>query len=161
MNATHLHLVFNHLPIIGSVLGGLILIYALLVKSERTLTAAYAVLALSALGGMITYFTGEGAEEIVEDISGISKAALEQHEGFALFAFIGITLVGFASLVGMFLQYKKSAYASTVAWVTFFASIVAFGLLVGAGYSGGQIRHTELSQTNSNIIQEADDHDGD
>ena len=161
MNATHVHLLFNHLPIIGSVIGGLILIYALLVKSAKTITAAYAVLALSAFGGVVTYFTGEGAEEIVENISGISKAALEQHESFAFFAFIGITLVGLTSLVGLFLQYKKSSLESTVAWVTFFASVVAFSLLAGAGYTGGQIRHTELSQTSAGNSQEADDDDDD
>jgi hypothetical protein len=159
MNAAHVHLLFNHLPIIGSVIGGLILIYAVFAKSERTIIAAYAVLALSAVGGVITYFTGEGAEEIVENISGISKGAIEQHESFAFFAFIGITLVGLASLVGLFLQYKKSSFASTVAWVTFFASIVAFSLLAGAGYTGGQIRHTELTQTGAGNIQEADEDD--
>ena len=142
-------------------MGGLILVYALLLKSERTITAAYAVLVASAIGGIITYATGEGAEETVEQISGISKAALDQHEDLAFFAFIGILFAGLASLVGLFLQYMKSTYSATVAWVTFFASVVAFSVLAVTGYSGGQIRHTELSQSANVNVQgdEEDDHD--
>jgi hypothetical protein len=68
----------------------LILIYALLIKSDTTVYTAYAVLIASAIGGLVTYFTGEGAEETVESIAGISEAAIEQHEELAFFGFIGI-----------------------------------------------------------------------
>jgi uncharacterized membrane protein len=162
MNGTHFHLLFNHLPILGSVIGGLILLYAILVKSERTITAAYVLLVTSAIGGTITYFTGETAEETVEDIAGISNAMLDQHEDLALFAFICVGFVGVASLIGLYLQQKKSTFAPTVAWVTFLGSIVAFSILAATGYTGGQIRHTEISQSNPGVVEDAEeeeDHD--
>ena len=36
MSAVHLHLLINHLPIFGSLLGILVLVYGIWVKSEHT-----------------------------------------------------------------------------------------------------------------------------
>lgn len=162
MSAVHFHLIFNHLPIIGSIIGGLILVYALVNKSEKTMMAAYVVLIISAIGGLISYATGEGAEETVENISGISKAALDQHEDLAFYAMIGVAFVGFGSLLGLVLQYRKSSAARGIAWLVVVLSVAAFSILAGTGYTGGQIRHTELSQSQNNgQIQNEDQHDED
>ena len=71
MNQTHLHLLITHLPIFGSILGGLVLAHGIWTKSNQTKIAAYNVLIISSIGAVVAYLTGEGAEETVEKIPGV------------------------------------------------------------------------------------------
>ena len=62
---TYIHLLINHLPIIGSLLGGLVLANGMGTKSFQTNIAAYYILVLSAIGAVVAYFTGESAEKSI------------------------------------------------------------------------------------------------
>ena len=145
MNLSHLHLIINHLPIIGSMLGGLVLAFAILEKSNRTKVAAYGILIISSIGAAIVYLTGESAEELVENIPGVLKDTIEQHEDAAMVSLIVLIILGISSVVGIYLTYKNSKYIKRVANVTLFLSILSFGFVARAGLLGGQIRHTELT----------------
>jgi len=148
MNQTHIHLWITHLPIFGSILGALVLAYALWAKSTQTKIASYILLIISAIGAGISYLTGEAAEETVEHITGVSQNLIEQHEDFAMYALISLIVLGVASIVALFLTLKKYSLTRTVAVVVLFISLISFGLTARTGYLGGQIRHTEI---NSNI----------
>ena len=108
MDQTHIHLLITHLPIFGSILGGLVLAHGLWTKSNQTKIAAYNLFIISALGAGIAYLTGEGAEEKVENIQGVAETIIKQHEEFALFALIALIILGVASIVGLFLTLRKS-----------------------------------------------------
>jgi hypothetical protein len=87
MNQTHIHLLITHLPIFGSILGGLVLAHGIWTKSNQTKMAAYHVLIISSIGAVIAYLTGEGAEETVEKIQGVSEKIIDQHGDFACYIF--------------------------------------------------------------------------
>ena len=157
MDQTHIHLLITHLPIFGSILGAVVLAYGLWMKSTHTMVAAYVVLIISSIGAGISYLTGEAAEETVENIQGIGKEMVDQHEDFALFALIALMLLGLISLAGLFLNRQKSSLTTTVAQVACIISLIAFGLVARTGYLGGQIRHTEIS---SNTASQAPGVDG-
>lgn len=144
MNQTHIHLIITHLPIFGSVLGAFVLIHGIWTKSNMTLIAAYNVLIISALGAGIAYATGEGAEETVEHIQGISKKMIEEHAESALISLIGLIVVGLISLIGFFVTLRSSGLKMPFALITLFLALVAFGCIIRTGYLGGQIRHTEI-----------------
>lgn len=152
MSPAHIHLLITHLPIFGSFIGSLVLAYAIIVKSNETKIAAYGTLVLSTFGAGISYLTGEGAEEVVEEIPGVVESAIETHENFALIALIGIIILGFLSLLGLISILKKSIYANKIAIVVLIAAITSFGLVAITGYLGGKIRHTELSMDFSEKI---------
>ena len=161
MDQTHIHLLITHLPIFGSILGGLVLAYGLWTKSNQTKIAAYILFIISSIGAGIGYLTGEAAEETVENIAGISKNLIEQHEDFAVIALVSLIVLGVASVVGLFLTSRKSQFTRAVAVVVLFISLISFGLVARTGYLGGQIRHTEI---NSNPVspaqsQENEEHD--
>lgn len=145
MDQTHIHLLITHLPIFGSMLGSIVLGYGLWMKSNHTTTAAYIVLVISSIAAGISYLTGEAAEETVENIQGVGKEMVDQHEDFALFALIGLILLGLVSLMGLFLNLRKSSLTTAVALAAFVISLLAFGLVARTGYLGGQIRHTEIN----------------
>lgn len=149
MDQTHIHLLITHLPIFGSILGGLVLAHGLWTKSNQTKIAAYNLFIISALGAGIAYLTGEGAEEKVENIQGVAETIIKQHEEFALFALIALIILGVASIVGLFLTLRKSSLTKLTAVVILFISLISFGLVARTGYLGGQIRHTEINSTNN------------
>lgn len=162
MNQTHIHLLITHLPIIGSILGALVLIHAIGVKSNQTKIAAYYIFVLSAIGAAIAYFTGEGAEESVENLQGVMEATIKTHEEFALFAFISLVVLGVAAIVALFVTFRESIWIRTTAFILLFIALISFGLVARTGYLGGQIRHTEVnavSNTNSVPDQKSDDND--
>lgn len=145
MNPTHIHLLITHLPIFGSILGGLVLAHGLWTKSNQTKIAAYNIFIISAIGAGIAYLTGEAAEETVENIQGIAKNMIDEHEDFAVFALVSLIILGVASIGGLFMTLRKSALTSTAAIVILFISLISFGLVARTGYLGGQIRHTEIN----------------
>jgi uncharacterized membrane protein len=66
MNEAHLHLLFNHLPIIIPIVGLLVLFVNMIIRSEIVQRVGYLILILGAIATIPAFFTGEGAEEIVE-----------------------------------------------------------------------------------------------
>ena len=144
MNQTHVHLLITHLPIFGSILGAIVLAYGIWTKSNQTKIAAYIVFIISSIGAGIAYLTGEGAEETVENIQGVAKKMIEEHEEFALISLISLIILGLASVIALFLTIKGRLFTKAIAWVILFVSIVSFALVAWTGYLGGQIRHTEI-----------------
>lgn len=148
MNQTHIHLLITHLPIFGSILGGLVLLHGIGVRSDQTKMAAYYIFILSSIGAGIAYLTGEGAEETVENIQGVVEATIKTHEQFALFALISLIILGVFSILGLFLTLRKLPLTRAIAFVILFISLISFVLVSRTGYLGGQIRHTEINSPN-------------
>lgn len=149
MSQVHLHLLITHLPVFGSLLGAIVLAYGLWTRSHQTTTAAYILFILSGIGAGIAYLTGEGAEEAVEGIQGVSEQMIGLHEESAAFALVSLVILGAFSLFVIFITYKNSAIRKTTALIALFIALVSFGLVARTGYLGGQIRHTEI--TNGNL----------
>lgn len=161
MDQTHIHLVITHLPIVGSILGGLVLAYGLWTKGSETKIAAYGLFIISSVGAGIAYLTGEAAEESVENLAGVFEATIERHEEFALFALISLTTLGVASILGIFLTLRKSPMTRTIAFVILLISLVCFGLVARTGYLGGQIRHSEIANGATTPLENSEIEDDD
>ncbi|MBD1384330.1 hypothetical protein IDJ75_03500 [Mucilaginibacter rigui] len=160
MNQTHIHLLITHLPIVGAVLGAFVLAHGIWRKSNTTLIAAYNLLIISAIGAGIAYATGEGAEETVEHLQGISKNVIEEHAESALISLVSLLITGGIAAIGLFVTLKSTAFNRPVALLALTAALVSFGFIARTGYSGGQIRHTEIG-TNTTSPLKSDDKDND
>lgn len=147
MNQTHLHLIITHLPIFGSILGAIVLVYGIWSKSNQTKTAAYFLFIISAIGAVIAYTTGEGAEDTVEKIQGISKNLIDEHEDSAFFSLISLIILGVGSLFSLIITYKNSKYSGMASKVMLIISLISFAILARTGWLGGKIRHTEINNT--------------
>jgi uncharacterized membrane protein len=150
MYQTHIHLLITHLPIFGSILGGLVLLHGIWTKSNQTAIAAYNLFIISAIGAGIAYLTGEAAEETVEHIQGVAKTAIDAHEDFAMVSLVSLIVLGVAAVIGIWLTFKKSPLTRSISIVTLLIAVVSFGLIARTGYLGGQIRHTELNTGTTN-----------
>lgn len=150
MDATHLHLVLTHFPIIGTIIGIGILAYGQISKNKEIQKVALATFILMAILTIPVFLTGEGAEETVENIAGISEQLIENHEELAEKAIWLMGLLGVLSLVSFFAIIKKLPFAKTITLITLLVSLVTFGLFAQVGNLGGQIRHSEIRPGNNN-----------
>lgn len=143
MNAAELHLALNHVPILGTAFGILLLLYGRGRDSDPVVRAAFWALGLAGVAAVGTYFTGEPAEHLVEELARTSEAALERHEEVALWAAIGGGALGAVALLGLALHRRvpiPRRYSNGLAVL----GVVVAGLLLYTAYQGGRIRHPEL-----------------
>lgn len=144
MSPAHIHLLVTHLPIFGSILGSIVLALGIKANSQTAKLAAYYVLIISALGGVVAYMTGEEAEEIVEHIDGIAKEIIEVHEESAIWALICSIVLGLLSLTGIYFVRRKPVLSRKISVIALLIALFSFIVTVRTGYLGGQIRHTEI-----------------
>ncbi len=141
MDQTHLHLITNHLAIIGTLFAGIVLLIGLISNTVQTRVAAFILMLISSIGGYITFKTGHEAEETVEHMKGISEYVIEQHEEFAEKALWFIFLLFIASLVGLYAGKKKLPSEKKISWIILMVSFISFAIFAWTGYLGGQIMH--------------------
>ena len=144
MNDAHLHMVVNHFPIIGTIFGLGILITGIVMKNNVIKNVAYALFIISAIFGFASMFTGEGAEELVEDMPSVGKQIIHEHEEIAEKFAIIMYATGFFGLVSLFASYKKYRFATVFSYITLALALVAGVLTKIVGTTGGEIRHTEI-----------------
>lgn len=150
MNAAHLHLTLNHLPILGTLFGIFILAVAFFSKSEPLKRMSFTFFVLAALLAVPAFLTGEPAEDIVEKISGINKASIESHEELAKIALGMILGLGAFSVAAFFFSLKDYNFKNVFAVIVFVFSLVVFAVAAKLGSTGGEIRHTEITSGSLN-----------
>ncbi len=144
MNEAHFHLLVNHLPIMFPIIGTIVLVTGLIFSSDAVKRTAYLLFAIGALTSIAAMTSGEGAEEVVENISGVTENYIETHEEAAeLFAILTYILGGL-SLLGLWANFKQKAFSGPLGiGILLFAGVVIyFGK--DTGTTGGEIRHTEI-----------------
>ena len=151
MNQTHIHLLLNHFPIVGTLIGSVILLYSIIKKHNSGKNIGASIIVIMAIIAIPVLLTGEPAEESVEHISGISKALIHDHEEASEKAFWLMELTGLISLVAIILYKKNSAIAAKAFVIAFAFSAITFIAMAWAGNLGGKIRHPETSNTFINV----------
>jgi hypothetical protein len=145
MSPVYLHLLLNHVPVIGTILVIVLLGYALLRRSTELVRVSLGMFVLLAFAGTVVYLTGEPAEELAEGLPGVSEAILERHEDAALVATLMLGSVGAVALGGL-LAFRKRV-AGIPRGFAAFALLLALVPAAALGYTAnlvGQIRHTEI-----------------
>ncbi len=141
MDQTHLHLITNHLAIIGTLFAGIVLLIGLLSNTVQTRMAAFILMLISSIGGYITFQTGHEAEETVEHMKGISEYVIEPPEEFAEKALWFIILLFVATIVGLYAGKKNILSEKKISWIILIISFISFAVFAWTGYLGGQIMH--------------------
>jgi len=144
MNDAHLHMVVNHFPIIGTILGLGILITGMILKNNSVKNTAYFLFIVAAVFAAFSMGTGEGAEELVEDMPSVGKQIIHEHEEMAENFAVVMYVLGFCSLLGIYFDYKNHVKAKLVAAIVLIIALVSVVFASLVGNSGGEIRHTEI-----------------
>jgi uncharacterized membrane protein len=143
-NPAHVHLLLNHVPVIGTILGIFLLIVALLRKSEDLKKVSLSFFVVMAAVAVPAYLTGEPAEGIVRDLPGVSREMIEQHEEAALVALIVLVVLGLCCLACLYFFRRAPAMPTWVVAALLVLSIGAGCLMAYTANLGGQVHHQEL-----------------
>jgi len=143
LNPAHLHIMLNHIPIFGALFAALLIAWGLLRKSEDVLRLG---LALAFVVGIATWgvkLTGEPAEEVIENMAGVSRRMIHAHEEAAEWATYIIAAAGVVALLALLLVRRRHRAARGLSVLALVVSVFGFAAASRAALLGGEIRHPE------------------
>lgn len=143
MNGVHIHLLLNHVPVIGLVLTVVVLGWGLWRRSDDVVRLGLLMLVVLGVTAIAVYLTGEPAEEAVEGIVGVSESMIESHEEAALLATIGMTVAGVLALALM-VRHRNRPLPVRLVRGMLLVALVPTVMVAWAANLGGQIRHSEI-----------------
>jgi len=154
MDLTHIHLLLNHFPTIGYIIGGGLFVLSLITKSDDLKRASLVVLLGIALMAIPTYMSGNGAADAIKSLPGVSKSLIETHEGVALEAIVFMLFTGVFAWLGLW-QFRR--LARIPAWnvaAILMLTLVSLVLMARASNLGGEIRHAEIRAGQGTVTPE-------
>jgi hypothetical protein len=144
MNDAYIHLAINHFPIILPIIGLLLMLAGLMIRSQVVTRSAYAVFILGAILTFPVSSSGEKAEHIVEELPGVEERFIEEHEEAAeTFAILSYCLGGI-SLAGLWASLKQKSFSKIIVVITLIFAGVVLYFAMKTGNTGGEIRHQEI-----------------
>jgi hypothetical protein len=140
----HVHLLLNHVPTVGFMIGLGIFVFGLALRSDDLKRASLVVMTGIALVTIPTFTTGAAAQAAVEDRPGVSLRLIEMHEGLAFLALLAMQLAGGLAWLGLWHYRRMRHLPPWNAAVLLAASVVALAFMAAAANLGGQILHPEI-----------------
>ena len=146
MNQAHIHLIVNHVPIVGSLFAAVLLGVGLLRQNGSLIKAGLAAVLAAGVLCLPAQLTGEGAAAIVQNMPRVSRDLIHNHAEAAELGFWVLEGAATLALLSLLMLKNSSPKARLLSLLTLVVAVVSFGLLARAGNLGGQIRHTEIRE---------------
>lgn len=143
MNGAQLHLLVNHLPVLGAAFAAALLAAGLVLRKDEVAKAGLWAVIVAALTSLPAYYSGEGAEDLLKSLALPLKPFLHDHEEAAEKALAAALVMGAAS-AGVLLRMRARGFSRNAAAVALAFVLPALGLMAWTAHLGGQVRHTEL-----------------
>jgi hypothetical protein len=89
-------------------------------------------------------YTGDGAEEMVEDLPNVGDQIIHTHEEMAEKLAIVLYVLGTFSIAGLVLNIMNHSKAKFITYIVLLISVTAAFLGKQTGTTGGEVRHTEI-----------------
>src|SRR5262245_15606265 len=130
MNFAHLHIVLNHVPSIGMVVGLGLFIFSLVEKRDHLQKLSLEVLVSMALVALPTYLSGNAAQLVIRNRSEIPRGLIEAHQNSAMVTLVLLTITGTFAWFGLwqFRRFSRPGYWNSLAVLAF--SIVTAGFIL-------------------------------
>jgi hypothetical protein len=157
MDLAHLHLLLNHVPIVGFPFLLVLGIWAQVRKDASLKKFLYVLTIGVTLATFGAFQTGEPAEDRAET-TGASEAAIHDHEEAAETAMVFAWVTAAVAVVAFF-SIGKPSLETITAGVFAVSLVLTIAALSWTGYEGGKIRHGDAVIANSATSQESHDDD--
>lgn len=142
MNYAHIHIILNHFPTIGTVLGLLLFLYALMRHHDELKEISLVIFMVMALLGIPTFITGAAAERAISARS--DTTLVEAHKDAAVMAFALLGITGTFAWLGL---WQARRFGRATKWnqgVVLVVSLVTVAAMINTGSMGGEISHDEI-----------------
>jgi uncharacterized membrane protein len=140
----HLHLLINHFPTVGTILGIGLFLMAYIRKNDHLKKVSFEVFFLIALVTIPVYMTGQAASEVFKKDSGISAAAITIHQNAALVAFALMQIMGGFAWLALWQIRRLSKPSGWTLSILAALSVVTLAVMAWAANLGGDIHHPEI-----------------
>jgi hypothetical protein len=143
MNAAHIHLIVNHVPVLGVPFLTLLLLVAYAARSDPMARTALWGFALLGVFVIAVFLTGRAAEHVVKDLAGVTPGSIEAHEDWATASTIATAALG-AFAVFVLVGARGGAIPRRRSAIVIAAGVVLVCVLAWTAELGARIRHSEI-----------------
>jgi len=152
LSPTHLHLLLNHFPTIGFIIGLTLFVAALYADSDHLKQAALVIFVGVAILTIPTYASGNAAQtaicvaELADPCSdaSVSRPLIEEHEGAAFASLMLMFVTGGFAWLGLYQYRRMLRLPRWNAVMILVLALVTFAAASRAAALGGEIRHPEI-----------------
>jgi hypothetical protein len=144
VNDAHLHLLLNHIPVVGMLWAGLLLVGAWIARSQAVIRAALASLILVGLTAIPAYLSGEDAIGDLVKLKDISSASISAHAAAADKALAFSIITACAAAFGLLLSLKHKPLPRFFLPVLLALVASSITILFWTAQLGGEIHHPEI-----------------
>jgi len=141
----YLHVLLNHLPIYGTILGALALAISLVLRSRAAQITALILTMIAGASAYPVFLTGQRAYKTVRGMADETGAdVLDEHMDRAeKTVFVFYVLAAFAA-AGLLLPIKWPKSAVPLTAITLLVAVLCSWLAAYIAQPGGQVRHPEF-----------------
>jgi len=151
MNPAHLHLMLNHLPVLGAPFVALLLLWGLVRHQPEVVRTGLGAAVLVAALAYPVFLTGEPAEHRVEDSAWFDEHRVHEHEERAEAGLIAILITGTVAGFGLWQSRGGRDVNRLFSGATLAGVVLSAGLFAWAALAGGEIRHEEVRAGAANM----------
>jgi uncharacterized membrane protein len=144
LNLAHVHLLLNHFPTIGMIVGLGLFVAAIMAKSDHLKSASLVIFFGIALLSIPTFASGTAAKLALAKTPEVSVAMIDAHETAAFEALGVMELTGALAWLGLWQHRRLSRFPQATLAAVLITAVVSFGLMGWAASIGGDIRHPEI-----------------
>jgi uncharacterized membrane protein len=145
MNLVHLHLLLNHFPTVGMIIGLAVFVMAMVTRSDDLKRASLWIFVGIALLSIPIFVTGTSAELALRHTPAVSQSTIDTHETAAFEALWFMELTGALAWLGLWQYRRLSRLPQGTLSAVLVVGLASFGLMARAATIGGEIRHPEIS----------------
>ena len=141
----YIHVVLNHLPIYGTILGALSLAISLILRSRAAQITALIITLIAGASAYPVLVTGQRAYKTIRSTSDDASAAwLDEHMDRAEKTIGTFYLLAVLAVAGLLLPLKWPRTGLPLTAVTLAVAVVCAAIAIYIAEAGGQVRHPEF-----------------
>lgn len=162
MDWVYFHMVINHFPIVGVIIGTILLAAGMIFKNRGVEISGLGTVLFAALTAIVAYMSGDPAADVVRGFPDVVKSLVSRHENIATIGMYLMVPAGLMAASSLFSIWKKDKSISLLIILTLVFSLISSGTMLYIGKTGAQIRHSEFRNeaTTKYIIEHQNDTDG-
>src|SRR5438132_1848493 len=157
----YIHVVLNHLPIFGTILGALALAISLILRSRAAQVTALIITLIAGASAYPVFVTGQRAYKAIRGMADDAGAdVLDEHMDRAEKTIGVFYFLAALAIAGLLVPIKWPKSAVPLAALTLVVAIFCSGIAVYIAQPGGRVKHPEFRPSETSTpASETDHHD--
>jgi FtsH-binding integral membrane protein len=155
----YIHVMLNHLPIYGTMLGALGLAISLALRSRAAQITALVITLIAGVSAYPVLVTGQRAYKTIRNVADDAGAdALDEHMDRAEKTIGAFYFLAVLALAGLLVPIKWPKAGLPLAAATLAVAVICSGIAVYIAQAGGQVRHAEFRPSETPTPASESDH---